>query len=58
MSIFNLEMRRLDLFCRLYALLVVADDGESEESVVYKNPHCAAWKVEFGHSPIDGESDD
>ena len=48
-------MRRLDLFCRLYALLVVAADGEAEEGVVvYKNPHCAAWKVESGHGPIYG----
>ena len=59
MSIFYLEMRRLDLFCRLYALLVVvADEGETDGAVVYKNPHCAAWKVKSGHGPIDGESDD
>ena len=40
-------MRKLDLFCRLYALLVVADEetAEGESSDVYKNPHCAAWKV-------------
>ena len=37
-------MRKLDLFCRLYALLVVADEG-GENGAVYKNPHCAAWKV-------------
>ena len=43
-------MRRLDLFFRLYALLVVAGAEGDSDGILYKNPHCAAWNVEISQS--------